>query len=79
MKTFEKVYWTAFILSIPLLLAGLFVGYMSWTDPVLMIACSIPFFTCATTMVLDFLICEVILRRIWKVDFTLFPSLFTEV
>lgn len=76
MKVFEKVYWTLAVVSGFLLVAGMFAGFV-WENETLMLLLWLPFGVLAAVMLLDVLVCEVILRAIWKVDFTLFPSLFS--
>lgn len=76
MKVFEKIYWTLAAISSVLVMAGMFAGFV-WENETLMLLLWLPFGVLAVVMLLDVLVCEVILRSIWKVDFTLFPSLFS--
>jgi len=76
MNIFEKVFWSLGAVSLPLLAVGLFVGYVFGTSEILVIATAVPFFVLCGIFLLNFLFCEVILRKIWKVDFSLFPTLF---
>ena len=77
MKVFEKVYWTLAVVSAVILGVG-WIAAFTLDSERLMIAAVIPFGILAGIFMLDCVICEVVLRSIWKVDFTLFPSLFTE-
>ena len=77
MKIFEKIYWTLAVVSAVVLGIG-WIAAFGLDSEKLMIASVVPFGVLAGIFMLDCIICEVILRSIWEVDFTLFPSLFTE-
>ena len=77
MKVFEKIYWTLAVVSAVILGVG-WIAAFTLDSERLMVAAVLPFGILAGIFMLDCIVCEVVLRSIWKVDFTLFPSLFTD-
>jgi len=75
MTLFNKIYWTLAIISAPLLAGAACVGLFFENIKLAWILAS-PFYVLAGIMLLDIFVCEIILRKIWKVNFTLFPGLF---
>lgn len=77
MKIFEKIYLTLASLSSIVAVFGCIAAYI-FNDEKLALITLAPFIVVFAIFILDVIICELILRTIWGVDFTLFPVLFNK-
>ena len=77
MKIFEKIYLTLTVLSATVAALAGIPAYI-FNDEKLALIALIPFIVVFVIFGLDIIICELILRTIWGVDFTLFPVLFSK-
>ena len=77
MKIFEKIYLTLASLSGVVAGLGGIPAYIFNNEKLALITL-IPFIVVFAIFGLDVIICELILRTIWGVDFTLFPVLFSK-
>ena len=77
MKIFEKIYLTLAALSACVAAFGGIPAYV-FNDGKLALLTFAPLIIIVAIFGLDIIICELILRTIWGVDFTLFPVLFNK-
>lgn len=77
MKIFEKIYLTLAALSALVAVFGFIPAYV-FNNENLALLMLVPLIVVFTVFGLDIVICELILRTIWGVDFTLFPVLFNK-
>lgn len=77
MKIFEKIYLTLAALSSTVAALGGIPAYVFNNEKLALITL-VPLIVIFAIFGLDVIICELILRTIWGVDFTLFPVLFSK-
>ena len=77
MKIFEKIYLTLAALSAPVAILGCIPAYIFNNEKLALLMLA-PLIIVFAIFGLDIIICELILRTIWGVDFTLFPVLFSK-
>lgn len=77
MKIFEKIYLTLAALSVTVAALGGIPAYV-FNNEKLALLTLVPLIIIFVIFGLDVIICELILRTIWGVDFTLFPVLFSK-
>ena len=78
MKIFEKIYLTLAALSVIIAALGCIPAYIFNNEKLALLMLA-PLIIVFAIFGLDVIICELILRTIWGVDFTLFPVLFSEL
>lgn len=77
MKIFEKIYLTSAALSASAAIFGGIPAYI-FNNEMLALITLTPLVVVFVIFGLDIIVCELILRTIWGVDFTLFPVLFNK-
>lgn len=76
LTVFEKIYFTLTAFALPTFIIGLCICYVCEAGEIAWIAVSLPLAILFAIFILDFIVCEIVLKGIWKIKFSLFPNIF---